>query len=105
MRIFLQAQPTPIQLSSQFPDAPKYLQLVLHQDMFGAWTLIKETGQIGGKPTVKRDQYLDFDTAQSAFLAARDQQLKKGFVVTFAEGQERPIYPSPQGILQPSSEQ
>jgi len=105
MRIFLQAQPTPIQLSGQFPDAPKYLQLALHQDMLGGWTLIRETGQIGGKATVKRDQYLDFDTAQSAFLAARDQQLKKGFVVTFAEGQERPSYPISHGILQPSSEQ
>jgi predicted DNA-binding WGR domain protein len=100
MRIFLQAQPTP----SQLAEAPKYLQLMLQQDMFGAWTLIRESGQVGLKPSVKRDQFLDFESAQAALMHARDQQLKKGFVITFAEGQERPSYAQPHGILRPSTE-
>ncbi len=69
-------------------DAPKYLQLVLSQDLLGGWTLIKESGQQGGKIQVKRELFLDLTAAQDALISARDQQLKKGFNVMFAEGEE-----------------
>ena len=81
MRIFMQALPTA-------DEAPKYLQLVLQQDLLGGWTLTKESGQQGGKIQVKRELYLDLAAAQAALTSARDQQLKKGFSIMFAEGEE-----------------
>ena len=69
-------------------EAPKYLQLVLQQDLLGGWTLIKESGQQGGKIQVKRELYLDLGTAQAALISARDLGLKKGFNIMFAEGED-----------------
>jgi hypothetical protein len=83
MRLYLQARPGP-------NEAPKYLQLTLQQDLLGGWNLIKESGLQGGKIAVKREFYLDLSSAQDALTAARDQQVKKGFQIMFAEGEERP---------------
>ncbi len=69
-------------------EAPKYLQLVLQQDLLGGWTLIKESGQQGGKIQVKREFFLDLVAAQAAMTSARDQQIKKGFNIMFAEGED-----------------
>jgi hypothetical protein len=86
MRIFLQAPPTG-------GGAPKYCHLILQQDLLGSWTLLRETGQQGGRAALKREVYLDLDAAQSALLAARDQHVRRGFRVMFVEGAE----PPPQG--------
>lgn len=83
MRIYMQAKPGPA-------EAPKYFLFVLQQDLLGGWTLIKESGQQGGKIALKREQFLDLETAQAALTSARDQQLKKGFQVMFAEGEDAP---------------
>ncbi len=82
----MQAKPGPA-------EAPKYFLFVLQQDLLGGWTLVKESGQQGGKISVKREQYLDLDQAQAALMTARDQQLKKGFSIMFAEGEEAPSAP------------
>ncbi len=82
MRIYMQALPAA-------NEAPKYLQLVLQQDLLGGWTLIKESGQQGGKIQVKREFFLDLTAAQAALTSARDQQLKKGFNIMFAEGEDQ----------------
>ena len=42
MRLLLQQKPSA-------GEAPKYVQLMLQQDLLGGWTLLRETGQIGGK--------------------------------------------------------
>ena len=83
MRIYLQNRPGPA-------EAPKYLQLVLQQDLLGGWNLIKESGVQGGKIAVKREFYLDLAAAEEALEVIRDAHIKKGFNIMFAEGVERP---------------
>lgn len=85
MRILLQQLPEP-----QTREAPRFVQLQLEADLLGGWTLIRETGQIGGRSTVRREQHLDQASALAAFEKARDQTLKKGFQLMFAQGVEAP---------------
>lgn len=80
-------------LLQQHPDgreAPRFVQLMLEGDLLGGWTLVRESGQIGGRSTLRRDQYLDQATALAALEHARDMQLKKGFQLMFAQGAEAP---------------
>lgn len=83
MRLLLQQPP-------QGPEAPKYVQLILQQDLLGGWTLLREAGQTGGKFTLKRELFLEQDAAVLAFEKARDQQLKKGYRVMFSQGADAP---------------
>lgn len=83
MRIYMQA------LSSG-AEPQRYYQLILQQDLLGGWTLIRETGQPGTRGTIKREQYLELESAQSALMKARDQQMKKGFKVMFSQGADEP---------------
>ena len=87
MRLLLQQKP-------QSGESPKYVQLTLQQDLLGGWTLLRESGQIGGKSQLRREQYLERDAALSAFQAARDLQVRKGFLVMFAQGVVGPEGPS-----------
>ena len=48
--------------------------------------LVRETGQIGGRSQVRREQFLDHDSALQALEQARDQQLKRGFQLMFSQG-------------------
>jgi len=83
MRIFLQQKPAA-------NEAPRYFQLILQQDLLGGWTLVRESGQIGGKSQLKREVYLEQDEAIAAFEKARDAQIKRGFQIMFAQGAEAP---------------
>ena len=83
MRLLLQQKPAA-------GEAPKYVQLMLQQDLLGSWTLLRETGQIGGRASLKRELYLDRDAAMLAFEKARDSQVRKGFLVMFAQGADAP---------------
>jgi predicted DNA-binding WGR domain protein len=83
MRLLLQQKPLA-------GESPKYVQLILQQDLLGGWTLLRESGQIGGKVQLKREQYLDQDAAIAAFEKARDTQVHRGFQVMFAQGAEAP---------------
>jgi predicted DNA-binding WGR domain protein len=83
MRLLLQQKPLA-------GEAPKYVQLMLQQDLLGGWALLRESGLIGGKTQFKREQYLDRDAALAAFERARDAQLRKGFQVMFAQGADAP---------------
>lgn len=83
MRLLLQQRP-------QAGEAPRFVQLMLQPDLLGGWMLLRETGQIGGKSSVRREQYLDQATALKALETARDAQLKRGFQLTFAEGANAP---------------
>jgi len=83
MRLLLQQKPSA-------GEAPKYVQLILQQDLLGGWTLLRESGQIGGKAQLRREQFLERDAALSAFEKARDAQVRKGFQVMFAQGAEAP---------------
>ena len=79
MRLLLQQRPLA-------GESPKYVQLVLQQDLLGGWSLLRESGQTGGKATLKREQFLDQKQAFDAFEKARDAQIKRGFHVMFAQG-------------------
>ena len=83
MRLLLQQRP-------DGPEAPRFVQLMLQPDLLGGWTLLREIGQIGGKSQLRREQYLERDAALTAFAAARDAQVRKGFLVMFAQGADAP---------------
>jgi predicted DNA-binding WGR domain protein len=83
MRLFLQQHPTA-------GESPRYVQLTLQPDLFGGWELLRESGQIGGRSQLKREQYLLQEEATVAFEKARDGHVKRGFQVTFVRGAEAP---------------
>ena len=83
MRLLLQQRP-------DGRESPRFVQLMLEPDLLGGWALVRETGQIGGRSTLRREQYLDQASAMAAFEHARDLQLKKGFQLMFVQGAEAP---------------
>lgn len=83
MRLLLQQRP-------EGREAPRFVQLMLQPDLLGGWTLLRETGQIGGRSQVRREQFLDQASALKALEQARDQQLKKGFQLMYAKGSDAP---------------
>ena len=83
MRLLLQQRP-------DGREPPRFVQLMLEPDLLGGWALVRETGQIGGRSTLRREQYLDRASAMAAFEHARDLQLKKGFQLMFVQGAEAP---------------
>lgn len=83
MRLLLQQKPNA-------GESPKFVQLILQQDLLGGWTLLRESGQLGGKTQLRREQYLERDAAIAAFEKARDAQVRKGFQVMFAQGADAP---------------
>ena len=80
MRLLLQQRP-------DGREAPRFVQLMLEADLLGGWTLVRETGQIGGRSSLRREQYLDQASALQAFEDARDTQIRKGFQLVFAQGE------------------
>lgn len=83
MRLLLQQRP-------DGPEAPRFVQLQLEADLLGGWSLIRESGQTGRRSTLKREQFLDQTSALAAFERARDQTLKKGYQLVFAQGVDAP---------------
>ena len=83
MRVFLQQRPNA-------GEAPRYVQLTLQPDLFGGWELLRETGQLGGRAQLKREQYLLQDEATAAFEKARDGHVKRGFQQMFVQGADAP---------------
>ena len=86
MRLLLQQRP-------DGREAPRFVQLMLERDLLGGGTLVRESGQVGNRSTVRRDLYLDQAEAMAAFEHARDLQLKKGFQLMFAQGAGAPKQP------------
>ena len=83
MRLLLQQRP-------DGREAPRFVQLMLEPDLLGGWTLVRESGQVGSRSTVRREQFLEQGQALAAFEHARDLQLKKGFLLMFAQGADAP---------------
>ena len=81
MRLLLQQRP-------DGREAPRYVQLMLERDLLGAWTLVRETGQAGGRSSVRRDQYLDqaptegWGERESGVLASNIALLQERGVLT-----------------------
>jgi len=80
MRLLLQQRP-------DGHEAPRFVQLMLQPDLLGGWTLVRESGKIGGRSQLRREQFLDRDDAFIALEQARDQQLKRGFQLMFVQGE------------------
>ncbi|PIQ38341.1 MAG: hypothetical protein COW59_02305 [Lysobacterales bacterium CG17_big_fil_post_rev_8_21_14_2_50_64_11] len=83
MRLYLQQRPAA-------GEAPRFVQLALQQDLLGGWALLRESGQVGGRSQLKREQFLEYDAALTALEKARDLHLKRGFHVMFAQGANEP---------------
>ena len=83
MRLLLQQRP-------DGNEAPRFVQLQLQPDLLGGWTLLRESGQIGARSTLRREQFPDQASAMAALEAARDAQLRRGFQLMFAQGADAP---------------
>ena len=83
MRLLLQQRP-------DGNEAPRFVQLQLQPDLLGGWTLLRETGHIGARSTLRRELFPDQASALAAMEAARDVQLKRGFQLMFAQGADAP---------------
>jgi predicted DNA-binding WGR domain protein len=83
MRLLLQQRP-------EGHEAPRFVQLMLQPDLLGGWTLVRESGQIGGRSQLRRDQFLDQDSALAALEKARDQHLQRGYQLMFTQGADAP---------------
>lgn len=79
-----------LQQRAEGREAPRFVQLTLQPDLLGGWTLLRETGQTGGRSTLRREQFLGQASALSALEQARDQQLRRGFQLMYAEGTGAP---------------
>ena len=83
MRLLLQQRP-------EGREAPRFVQLMLERDLLGGWNLVRETGQIGGRSQLRREQFPDQASATAACEHARDRQLRKGFQVMYSQGADAP---------------
>lgn len=83
MRIFLQAPVTEDR-------PPRYYQLFIQEDLLGGWSLVRQWGYQGGQVTVQREYHECREDAELAMTRYRDAQLKRGFRVVFAQGEEAP---------------
>lgn len=81
--MFLQQPPAP-------GVPPRFCQLILQADLLGGYTLLRETGEVGGKSQVRRSVHVDREDAVAAFETARDREIKRGMRITFAEGVQPP---------------
>lgn len=66
------------------------MQLTLQQDLLGGWMLLRESGQVGGRSQLKREQFLDHVAAQTALESARDAHLRRGYQLMFVQGASAP---------------
>ncbi|NNJ94016.1 MAG: WGR domain-containing protein, partial [Halobacteria archaeon] len=52
------------------------------------WSLIREWGYQGARGRVTREHYPDRETAETALVQARDEQLKRGYQVVFMQADQ-----------------
>ena len=80
MRIYMQIPPRGDQ-------APRFYHLHLQEDLLEGWTLIREWGYQGSRGRVLREHYAGREQAEAALIRVRDEQIKRGYVVVFMQGQ------------------
>ena len=79
MRLYLQTRPS-------VHGTPRYVQIVLQEDLLGGWTLYRESGVKGGKATLRTQQFLERQAAVDAMNKLRDAQLKRGYRLLSRQG-------------------
>lgn len=67
---------------------PRYYHLHLQEDLLEGWTLVREWGFQGSGGRIKRDHFLDRESAEQALMQSRDEQIKRGYRVVFLQGLE-----------------
>ncbi len=83
MRIYLQSP-------GAGAEPPRFVQLILQQDLLGGWLLMRETGAQGGRSTLRREFFEKRQDALKALEQHRDQQIKRGFRIMFSQGEGAP---------------
>lgn len=83
MRIYMQSP-------SAGAEPPRFVQLILQQDLLGGWLLMRESGQQGGRSTLRREFHEKREDALLALEKHRDQQIKRGFRIMFSQGEGGP---------------
>lgn len=76
MRLFLYSTP------ASHDEPQRFVQLVLQADLFGGWELVRESGQTGGRSSLRRNYYPDRPSALAAIEKICTSQIKKGFQLT-----------------------
>ncbi len=76
-----------MQIPPEGDKAPRFYHLHLQEDLLEGWTLIREWGYQGSSGRVLREHFPDHERAQAALLAARDEQLRRGYRVVFMQTQ------------------
>ena len=80
MRIYMQIPP-------EGDKAPRYYHLHMQEDLLEGWTLIREWGYQGAAGRVKKEHFQDRESAESALLGVRDEQIRRGYQVVFMQAQ------------------
>ena len=81
MRIYMQQLPT------DTGQAPRFLQLLIQEDLLKGWQLVRETGYQGYSGRVRRQHFDDYADAMQAMIKERDNQVNRGYQVVFVQGQ------------------
>ena len=81
MRIYMQ------QIPDDVGQAPRFLHLLIQEDLLEGWSLVREMGYQGKSCRIRRNHFTDYPDAIKAMLKERDTQIKRGYQVVFVEGQ------------------
>ncbi len=82
MRIYLQLPPIENK-------APRFCHLHLQEDLLDGWNLLREQGNQGSAGRVSRYHYEHHDQAIEALTKLKDDAIKKGYKMVFAEGESQ----------------
>jgi hypothetical protein len=83
MRIYLQTLP-----STDSP--PRFYHLFLERDLLDGWNVIRESGVQGASGRLQKAHYPTREAAEEALVQSRDAQIRRGYRIVFAQGQEPP---------------
>jgi predicted DNA-binding WGR domain protein len=78
MRIYMQIPP-------EVNTVPRYYHLHLQEDLIDGWTLIREWGYQGVAGRLRKEHYPDRETAETALVKVRDEQIRRGYQVVFIQ--------------------
>jgi len=81
MRIYMQ------QIPEDLGQAPRFLHLIIQEDLLDGWTLVREMGYQGNAGRIRRHHFDEYPEAMHAMLLERDTQIKRGYQVVFVDGQ------------------
>ncbi len=68
----------------------KFCQLILHPDLLGGWTFMRESGRVGARGRVREEHHDSLDSATEALNRWREKLLDQGFSIVYIQGEELP---------------